>query len=103
MADIKYLGKEGHEHKFFVAGREFTHKNKREAEKLAHGYAKSATTPTIKEDAPTNSMGSSSATPGSGAIDTFNPVLNRNKVVKRVVTMWKKLKEEATSHDRRRN
>jgi len=52
----------------------------------------------IVENVPTNSMGLSSATPGSGPIDTFNPILNRNKVIRRFMTVWKKRKEK-NSHD----
>lgn len=45
----------------------------------------------LKEDVtpPTNCIGSSSATPGTGAIDMFNPLLAKKKLVKRVVAMWK--------------
>lgn len=45
----------------------------------------------LKEDVtpPTNCIGSSSATPGSGAIDLFNPLLAKKKLLKRVVAMWK--------------
>ena len=50
----------------------------------------------ITEDvvAPTNSMGTSSSVPGAGAIDTFDPILRRNKIIKRVVNIWKKTKDK---------
>ena len=49
----------------------------------------------IKEDgeggAPTNSMGLSSSTPGTGPIDTYDPLLfARKKVVRRIMGVWKK-------------
>lgn len=33
----------------------------------------------LKENAPTNSMGASSSTPGTGNIDTFDPVMRFHK------------------------
>ena len=47
----------------------------------------------LAEDAPTNSMGLSSSTPGRGAVDTFDPILKRNAIVRRFVNIWKKGKE----------
>lgn len=49
--------------------------------------------PIIKENSPTTSMGMSSSTPGTGAIDTFDPILNhRKKVVRNIMTVWRRAK-----------
>ena len=50
--------------------------------------------------APTNSMGASSSTPGSGAIDLYNPLLfqRRDLITRKMVTMWKKTKDKG--HDK---
>lgn len=37
----------------------------------------------IKEDAPTNSMGASSSVAGTGAIDTFDPILGAHDRIHR--------------------
>jgi hypothetical protein len=37
----------------------------------------------LYEDSPTNSMGTSSSTQGSGAIDTYDPALKKKKILKR--------------------
>jgi hypothetical protein len=45
----------------------------------------------LKEDAPTNAIGTSSSTPGTGAVDTYDPILfQRKQIVRRVVGTWKK-------------
>lgn len=41
------------------------------------------TSKNIKEDAPTNAMGSSSSTQGTGPITTFDPKLKKKKILKR--------------------
>lgn len=43
----------------------------------------------IKEDAPANSMGSSSSTAGTGGVDTFDPVMKTKKL--RLITRKKTL------------
>jgi len=42
----------------------------------------------IKEDAPTNSMGTASSVTGTGKIDTFDPLMKKNKKVK-ILTRFK--------------
>ena len=45
----------------------------------------------LKEDAPTNSLGASSSTPGTGPVDTYDPILfQHKKIVRRIVGTWKK-------------
>lgn len=47
----------------------------------------------IKEDVPTNSMGLSSSTPGTGAIDIFDPLLRaklKQAKKKKIVDIWKR-------------
>jgi hypothetical protein len=51
----------------------------------------------IKEDSPTNSMGASDATQGTGAITTYNPLLKvsknrRDQLLRRFQTVLKKKK-----------
>ncbi len=47
----------------------------------------------IKEESPTNSMGASSSIPGTGAIDTYNPLLLRRKITRNIMTVWKRAKD----------
>ena len=47
----------------------------------------------VKEDVPTNSMGLSSSTPGTGAIDIFDPLLRaslRKARKEKIVNIWKR-------------
>jgi hypothetical protein len=49
----------------------------------------------LKEDAPTNALGASSSTPGTGAIDTYDPILfQHKKIVRRIVGVWKGKKDD---------
>ena len=47
----------------------------------------------ILEDIPANAMGTSSSTPGTGAIDTFDPILgsDKDKRKKRIKDMWRRM------------
>jgi hypothetical protein len=51
------------------------------------------------EDIPANSMGASSSTPGTGAIDMFDPILRKHKKKnkkhkKRIEKMWRRMLED---------
>jgi hypothetical protein len=49
----------------------------------------------LQEDAPINSMGASSSTPGTGGVDTYDPILfQRKQIVRRIVGTWKKGKKD---------
>jgi hypothetical protein len=48
----------------------------------------------IVEDAPTNSMGASSSTQGSGPIDTYDPKLKSNKKKLLPFTVFTRVKKQ---------
>lgn len=39
----------------------------------------------LKEEAPTNSMGSSSSVASTGSIDTFSPVMKKKKKLRNII------------------
>jgi hypothetical protein len=49
----------------------------------------------VKEDTPTNSMGTSSSVAGSGAVDTYDPLMRKKKP--RVLKRFKDLKPKVKS------
>jgi hypothetical protein len=52
----------------------------------------------VKEDAPTNSVGTSSSIAGTGAVDTYDPLLTKKiKKISRVLKRFKDLKPKVKS------